>query len=89
MKRRLLLPALLALAAMSPSSAPACAVCMGDPNSYLAGASNSVVWMLLGLVGFIFLSTGLTALYLWRRSKMPIPPHIQFVESLTAEPDEP
>jgi hypothetical protein len=87
--KRLLSPAVVfALFAVFPASAPACAVCMGDPNSYIAAASNSVIWMLLGLVGFIFLSTGLTVLYLWRRSKAPIPPHIQFVENLTAEPEE-
>jgi hypothetical protein len=61
---------------------------MGDPDSYIADASNCVLWMLLGLVGFIFVSTGLTALYLWRRAKAPIPDHIQFVENLTAEPEE-
>jgi len=61
---------------------------MGDPNSNLAIASNSVLWTLMGLVGFIFISTGCTAYYLWRRSKMPIPPHIQFLENLTAEPEE-
>jgi hypothetical protein len=84
--KRFLAP--LALAGFLPSSASACAVCMGDPNSYLADASNSVIWMLLALVGFIFVSTGLTALYLWRRANLPIPPHIQFVENLTNEPDE-
>ena len=84
MNRRVLLPILAAL----PSSASACAVCMGDPNSYLADATNSVLWTMLALVGFIFISTGCTAFYLWRRSKMPIPPHIQLMEALTAEPDE-
>jgi len=88
MNRRFLLPALLAFVAMSPSSAQACAVCMGDPNSYFAEASNTVVWMLLGLVGFIFVSTGLTAFYIWRHANSPIPPHIQLVESLATEPDE-
>lgn len=85
--RQLLVVLLLSLPALA-SRAEACAVCMGDPNSYIAKASNSVVWMLLGLVGFIFLSTGLTALYLWRKSRTPIPAHIQFVENLTAEPEE-
>ena len=79
---------LLVLVAALPSSASACAVCMGDPNSYIADATISVLWMLLALVGFIFISTGLTALYLWRRSKAPIPPHVQLVEDLTAEPEE-
>ena len=71
-----------------PAKASACAVCMGDPNSYLADATNSTIWMLLALVGFIFLSTGATAFYLWRRSKAEIPPHIELVENLNEETDE-
>jgi hypothetical protein len=86
MKSRLLL--LLFPLVLLPEMAPACAVCMGDPNSYLAAASNSVFWMLLGLVGFIFLSTGATAFYLWRRSKAVIPPHIELVETMARETDE-
>ena len=77
----------VALAAI-PATASACAVCMGDPNSYLANATNSTIWMLLGMVGFIFLSTGATAFYLWRRSKAEIPPHIELVEKLNEESDE-
>ena len=69
MKRRFLLPVLALVTAIIPSSASACAVCMGDPNSYIADASNSVLWTLLALVGFIFVSTGCTAYYLWRRGK--------------------
>ena len=84
-----LLPFLLAGAlAAIPAKASACAVCGGDPNSYLASASNSVVWTLLGLVGFIFVSTGATAFYLWRRARATIPPHVELVEKLTDEPDE-
>ena len=71
-----------------PAKASACAVCMGDPNSYLADASNSTIWMLLGMVGFIFLSSGATAFYLWRRAKAEIPPHIALVENLNEETDE-
>ena len=44
--------------------------------------------MLLALVGFIFISTGATAFYLWRRSKAEIPPHIELVEKLNEESDE-
>jgi len=84
-----LFPILLAAACATISAkASACAVCMGDPNSYLAGASYGVLWTLLGLVGFIFLSTGATAFYLWRRSKAKIPPHVELVEKMTNEPDE-
>lgn len=71
-----------------PSKASACAVCMGDPNSYLADATNSTIWMLLGLVGFIFISTGATAFYLWRHARATIPPHIALLEKMKNEPAE-
>ena len=74
--------------AVLPAKASACAVCMGDPNSYLADATNSTIWMLLGLVALMFIATGLTAIFLWRHARAPIPPHLQFVESLTNEPEE-
>ena len=83
MSRRLLL-----LLAAIPAKASACAVCMGDPNSYLADATNSTIWMLLGLVGFIFISTGATAFYLWRHAHAEIPPHIRLVEQIKDEPDD-
>lgn len=82
MSRRLL----LALAAI-PGKASACAVCMGDPNSYLADATNSTIWMLLALVGFIFVSTGATAFYLWRHARAKMPPHLELVEQLKDAPD--
>ena len=84
------LPVLLLVGVLAAitAKASACAVCMGDPNSYLANATNSTIWMLLGMVGFIFLSTGATAFYLWRRSKAEIPPHIELVEKLNEESDE-
>lgn len=86
MKLRILV---LGLVAVLPATSHACAVCMGDPNSAMARASNSVLWMLLGMVGFIFISTGATAFYLWRRSRAEIPADVQLVENLAGEPDEP
>ena len=85
MMRRLL--PLLILAA-THASASACATCGIDPNSTFVAASNSVLWTLLGLVGFIFFSTGVTAFYLWRRTNAPIPPHVQLVEKMTEATDE-
>ena len=84
------LPALLLAVALAaiPEKASACAVCMGDPNSYIADATNSTIWMLLGLVALMFIATGLTAFFVWRHARAPIPPHLQFVESLTNEPEE-
>jgi hypothetical protein len=88
MKARHLLIAAAISALLRPGAASACATCGVDPNSYVADASNSVLWVLLGLVALMFAATGLTAFYLWRRANAPIPPHIQFVENLTAEPEE-
>ena len=73
------------LAVTLPASAQACAVCMGSDDARIALASNSVLWTLLSLVGFIFVATGSTVFFLWRKSKTPIPPHIQFLNSLTNE----
>jgi hypothetical protein len=80
--------AALFLLAAIPAKASACAVCMGDPNSYLADATNSTIWMLLGLVGFIFISTGATAFYLWRHARAKVPAHIALVEGMKDEPDD-
>ncbi len=70
MTRRILLLFVLAMFAALRGTASACAVCMGDPNSDMARASNAALWTLLALVGFIFLSTGATAYYLWRHGKL-------------------
>lgn len=88
MMRRIFVLALLGASFAMQQDAAACAVCMGDPNSALATASDATLWTLLALVGFIFLSTGATAFYLWRRSKAQIPPHIELVEKFNEESDE-
>jgi len=56
---------LLALA----NRAAACAVCMGADNPQTVEASNTVLWTLLGLVGFIFIATGLTVLFIWMHGR--------------------
>lgn len=88
MTRRISVLAALAASVAMRQKADACAVCMGDPNSALATASDATLWTLLALVGFIFLSTGATAFYLWRRSKAQIPPHVELVEKLNEDSDE-
>ncbi len=55
---------------------------------HIADPENSIIWMLLGLVALMFTVTAVCALFLWRRTNAPIPPHIQFIENLTAEPEE-
>ena len=79
---------ILAALIATHAKASACAVCMGDPNPNIADATNGTLWMLIGLTGLMFVATGLTALYIWRHATTPIPPHVQFVENLTSEPEE-
>jgi hypothetical protein len=72
----------LLMLALASAEANACATCAGGDNLQLAEASNSVVWALLSLVGFIFIATGATAYFLWRKATTPLPPHLQLIESL-------
>ena len=53
----------------APKSAFACKVCMGDPNSQMAVASDSTLLMLLAMVGFILVATASTAYYLYHHAK--------------------
>lgn len=70
MKLHRFIPAFLTAAVLAaPKSAIACKVCMGDPNSQLAVASDSALWMLLALVGFIFVATGSTAYFLYYQAR--------------------
>jgi len=70
MKMPRFIPALLvAVILAAPNSAFACKVCMGNPNSQFAVASDSTLLMLLALVGFIFVATGSTAYYLYYQAR--------------------
>ncbi len=68
MSARLVITA--ALAAAFSTNANACAVCMGSDDAKTAYASNSVLWCLLALVGFIFIATGATAYFLWHHNRL-------------------
>ena len=69
--------------AVVSAEAKACATCAGGDNLQLANASNSVLWMLLALVGFIFVATAATAYFLWRKASAPTPPHLLLIDSLS------
>ena len=57
-----------ALISLMSVKASACAVCMGADDATMREASNSTLWALLSLVGFIFVATGATAFFLWRKA---------------------
>jgi len=58
-----------------PSTASACAACMGNPNSKTAGAINDAIFVLLGCIGLVLGSLAAFAIYLMKRSEAPRPAH--------------
>lgn len=75
---RLLALALTAALAQLPSTAAACAVCMGDPNSKSAGAINAAVFLLLGCIGGVLALLTAFGVTLIKRANAPLPPHAEF-----------
>jgi hypothetical protein len=68
---------LVLLAVTAPQFANACAACMGDPNSNIAKGANGAIFFMLGVLGCIFGLLGTFAYQLYRRSKLPAPPHAE------------
>ncbi len=64
-----------------PSTAAACTVCMGDPNSKFAGASNAAVFLLLGFIGTVLALLVAFGVTLMKRANSPLPPHAEFSQS--------
>jgi hypothetical protein len=83
-----LITACFAIAAASgaawPQSVRACAACMGDPNSDVAGAANGAIFLMLGCIGGVLGLLSAFGLYLYRRSLAPLPPHVELAENLGA-----
>ena len=77
----------LAVSGASPSSARACAACMGDPNSNIAGAANGAIFMMLGCIGGVLALLSVFGFTLYRRANAPIPPHVELAEDLGAQPE--
>jgi len=73
------------IAAVLQATASACTVCMGDPNSTAAGATNSAIFLMLGIIGTMLTASGGFGLYLYKRAHTPIPPHIELVEEMSEE----
>ena len=71
--------------AQLPVTASACSVCMGDPGTRSAGAINGAIFIMLGFVALILSSLGAFAFTLYRRSKTPVPPHVELAEMVAAQ----
>jgi hypothetical protein len=72
-----LLRILVLLVAVAPQFANACSACMGDPNSNVAKGANGAIFFMLGVLSCIFGLLGTFAYQLYRRSKLPAPPHAE------------
>jgi hypothetical protein len=85
--RRRSLPALVALVTLFLSpEARACATCMGDPSSNHAEAMNAAIFLMLGCIGGVLALLSAFGIYLYRRSRAPIPPHIVLAEMIGSHP---
>lgn len=60
-----------------PSTAHACAACMGDVNSKTAGAMNGAIFLMIGFIGTMLASFGAFAFYLSRRAGASAPPYTE------------
>ena len=80
---------LLALSAsFLPTTASACSVCMGDPNSKAAGAINGALFLMLGFVGFILSALAAFAWVLMKRAGNPVAPHAEIAAMMSAPDTE-
>lgn len=77
---RLLSTIAFAAAVLAPKSLLACSVCMGASDSPVAPAINAAIFLLMGFVGSMLTGVVAFGFYLFRRSKMPRPPHEQFLQ---------
>lgn len=82
---RPLFVALTFVVVQAPQAAWACATCMGDENSNEAGAINAAIFLMLGFIGSVLGLLCVFAYHLYRRSQMPVPPHVQLAEMIGAQ----
>jgi hypothetical protein len=75
-------------AAILHGTASACSVCMGDPNSNAAEATNGAIFLMLGILGAMLTASGGFGFYLYKRAHTPIPPHIKLAEEMGGEHDD-
>jgi Ca2+/Na+ antiporter len=68
-----------------PAAASACAACMGDPRTKVAGAINGAIFLMLGFVALMLGAFAAFAFHLNRRAQSPPPPHVEFPPT----PDQP
>jgi hypothetical protein len=70
--------------AQTPVTVQACAVCMGG-DSVDGGPMNAAIFLMLGCIGGVLSLLCAFGVYLYRRARAPIPPHIQLAEMIGAQ----
>jgi hypothetical protein len=68
-----------------PHGAQACSACMGDPNSQAASAMNAAIFLMLGCIGGVLGLLTAFGVYLYRRARLPLPPHVELAEFIGTE----
>lgn len=69
MNRIRVLSAACFLILLIAESATACPVCYGDPNNPMVKSTNSGIWFLLGVVGFLWIGFAALFFSFWMRSR--------------------
>jgi hypothetical protein len=69
-----------------PQDLFACAACMGDPNTKMAGASNGMMFFLLTILAGVFGLIGAFAYHISRLAKAPTPPHVELGDTIDPQP---
>jgi hypothetical protein len=89
--------AAIILAAMTlyiPRTAEACAACFGSGDSTGVGGGgpggpggpmNAAIFLMLGCIGGVLSLLCAFAIYLYKRSQAPIPPHVQLAELIGSQ----
>jgi hypothetical protein len=67
-----------------PATAGACSICMGDVNSRTAPATNDAIFLMLGCIGLMLTCLGAFAFHLFKRSRAPLPPHVEVAQAMTS-----
>jgi hypothetical protein len=76
-----------------PSAAQACSACVGAADATGAsggpggpgGPMNAAIFLMLGCIGSVLSLLCAFAIYLYRRSQAPIPPHVQLAEMIGSQ----
>ena len=68
-----------------PSNLLACSVCMGANGGTLADASNGAIFVMLGVLGFVFSLVSLAGYSIVKRGTRPLPPHAE-LGNVVSEP---